>query len=283
MAFITLRQGNATPSANATVKNSPLTNDEIDNNFANINITKLEIANCLTTATENTVVLRDGNASIFANVGYFSSAEIVESFLGSTITANTLTANTATFTGNSYIVLPSGNIAQRTDANLAGSIRYNSEDETFEGYTTEWGPIAGGGGVDPTSNVQTFSLGVGTPASNVSGQIRATDSIVAFYSDARLKNFEGKIDNPMQKILNINGYYFTENEVAKSLGYDHNERMVGVSAQELLAVFPEVVKPAPIDNKYYTVQYEKIVPLLIEAIKELHHEIEQLKSNSHQH
>lgn len=278
MAFITLRQGNASPSANATVKGSPLTNDEVDNNFANLNISKLEVANAVTTATSDTVVLRDINASITANILYASSAEVVED-----ITANILYANTATFSGNTYIVLPSGNIVQRTDANIAGSIRYNSEDETFEGYTTEWGPIAGGGGVDPTSNVQTFSLGVGTLASNVSGQIRATDSITAFYSDARLKNFEGRIDNPMQKVLNINGYYFTENDVAKSLGYDHDERMVGVSAQELLKVLPEVVKPAPINDKYFTVQYEKIVPLLIEAIKELHYEIEQLKSNSHQH
>ena len=67
----------------------------------------------------------------------------------------------------------------------------------------------------------------------------------------------------------MTGYYFKENEVAKSLGYNNDKRQVGVSAQEVEAVLPEVVTEAPIDEKYLTVWYEKLVPLLIEAIKEL--------------
>jgi hypothetical protein len=41
---------------------------------------------------------------------------------------------------------------------------------------------------------------------------------------------------------------------------------------------PEVVAPAPIDDKYLTVRYERLVPLLIEAIKEMSEEIERLKA-----
>ena len=83
----------------------------------------------------------------------------------------------------------------------------------------------------------------------------------------------------MNKVLTLNGYYFTENEVAKSLGYNNDKMQVGVSAQEVQAVLPEVVTAAPIDDKYLTVKYEKLVPLLIEAIKELKAELDEVKRN----
>ena len=99
--------------------------------------------------------------------------------------------------------------------------------------------------------------------------ITAVGTITASYSDERLKTFTGKIINALDKVNLLNGYYFVENEVAKSLGYDDDKQQVGVSAQEVERVMPEVVAPAPIDNKYLTVRYERLVPLLIEAIKEL--------------
>ena len=69
--------------------------------------------------------------------------------------------------------------------------------------------------------------------------------------------------------MQLNGYYFKENETAKKLGYENDRLQVGVSAQEVQKVLPEVVTEAPIDDNYITVWYEKLVPLLIEAIKEL--------------
>lgn len=128
-----------------------------------------------------------------------------------------------------------------------------------------------------TGNIQFNSLGIGTPASTTAGEIRATNEITAYYSDERLKNFHGTIENAGSKVALLNGYYFTENDVAKSLGYTNNNMQIGLSAQEVQAVLPEAVVPAPIDDKYLTVKYEKLVPLLIEAIKELQEEIAILK------
>ena len=60
---------------------------------------------------------------------------------------------------------------------------------------------------------------------------------------------------------------------------------VGVNAQEILAVMPEVIAPAPIvkehdlDVDYKTVRYEKLVPLLIETVKELEARITELENN----
>jgi hypothetical protein len=52
---------------------------------------------------------------------------------------------------------------------------------------------------------------------------------------------------------------------------------VGVSAQAVQAVLPEAVAPAPIDEQYLTVRYERLAPLLIEAIKELRQEVNAIK------
>ena len=145
------------------------------------------------------------------------------------------------------------------------------------------GAAGADGGFTTDSDAQVNSLGVGTAGSTTTGEIRATNNITAYYSDARLKDFDGHIDNAMDKVMALNGYYFYENAKAKELGYDNDARQVGVSAQEVDAVMPEVTSPAPINGNfegadYMTVSYEKLVPLLIEAIKELKAEIEELKS-----
>ncbi len=124
-----------------------------------------------------------------------------------------------------------------------------------------------------------FSVGTGGTNVAVTNALTAGGDITAYYSDERLKNFEGKIDGALDKVSKLSGYYFRENEKAKELGYENDARQVGVSAQEVEAVMPEVVKPAPVDPEYKTVQYEKLVPLLIEAIKELKEEVRQLKED----
>jgi hypothetical protein len=131
--------------------------------------------------------------------------------------------------------------------------------------------------ITTSSSVQFGSLGVGTAASGTTGEIRATNNVTAYYSDARLKDFKGTIPNALAKVQALNGYYFTENKKAKELGYNNDKMQVGVSAQEVEAVLPEIVTEAPISAEYKTVYYDKLVPLLIEAIKELSNKVKALE------
>lgn len=130
--------------------------------------------------------------------------------------------------------------------------------------------------IGTASSVQFGSLGVGTAASGTSGEIRATNNVTAYYSDDRLKTRLGKIENALDKLCSLEGFYYEANETAQALGYEV-KREVGVSAQQVQAVMPEIVAPAPIDAKYLTVRYERALPLLIEAIKELRDEVRALK------
>jgi hypothetical protein len=88
------------------------------------------------------------------------------------------------------------------------------------------------------------------------------------FSDIRLKDVKGVIENPLDKLREIDTFYYEANELAVSLGAESG-RKIGVSAQSVLKVLPEVVSASPLNKEYLTVQYEKMVPLLIESIKEL--------------
>ena len=131
--------------------------------------------------------------------------------------------------------------------------------------------------IQTTSSVRFGSFGVGTNASGTTGEIRATNNITAYYSDDRLKTKLGGIEDALDKVKSLSGFYYEANETAQALGYEV-KREVGVSAQEVEAIMPEVVAPAPIDDKYLTVRYEKLIPLLIQAIKELTAKVEELEA-----
>lgn len=109
------------------------------------------------------------------------------------------------------------------------------------------------------------ALGVGTSTPTTTGLIRATNDVVAYYSsDARLKDNIVPISNALSKLIKIGGYEF---DWIPKVGIHENEgHDIGVIAQEIEKIIPEVVTTR--ENGYKAVKYEKIVPLLIEAIKE---------------
>ena len=104
------------------------------------------------------------------------------------------------------------------------------------------------------------------------------------------KDFES-ISDALNKVKSLRAVTYYQNEVADKFFGTNVDKQVGVIAQDIQKVLPEAVKPAPFDTikdvdgnsisksgeNYLTVQYEKIVPLLVAAINELNEEIARLK------
>jgi hypothetical protein len=183
-----------------------------------------------------------------------------------TFTANQAGASTFTVTSNA------------ASANGASTIVARDASGNFSAGTIT-ATLTGTASLLVTGNsYQVGSLGVGTAASGTTGEIRATNNVTAFFSDERLKTKTGDIENALDKVCQIETMLYHANETAVALGYDASIQEVGVTAQSVQKVQPEIVVPAPIDDKYLTVRYEKLVPLLIEAIKELKAQVAELKA-----
>ncbi len=112
---------------------------------------------------------------------------------------------------------------------------------------------------DNSAKVETVTGGC-----NITGDLTATGNVTA-YSDERLKTDIKTIDNAVDIVNNLRGVTYTRK--------DTNEKGVGVIAQEIEDVLPQVVQ----DGEYKSVAYGNIVGVLIEAVKELKAEIEELK------
>ena len=73
------------------------------------------------------------------------------------------------------------------------------------------------------------------------GTVRSAGNITAYYSDERLKDIEGKIESALDKVMELDGIYYTANKLAESFGYDKKDRQIGVIAQQVKKHFPEMV------------------------------------------
>ena len=106
----------------------------------------------------------------------------------------------------------------------------------------------------------------------IAGILSVTDDITAFYSsDERLKDNITPIEDPLAKVVSISGNTFEWNDKSKKRGTD-----TGLIAQEVESLgLPGLVVTR--DNGYLAVDYQKIVPLLVESIKELSSKVEDLE------
>ena len=232
----------------------------------------------ISSSDTNTVTNVGANNSNFTNgnINIVGSNATTVSKSGNTITISSTDNNTDTNTitniganGGSYSngnisitgngatsVSKSGNTITITSTDTNTTYSNLNQFTNGPGYTT----YSSNQATDTTSTVQ-FGL------------VRSTGDVVAFYSsDERLKDNIAPIENSLDKVGQLKGYEFDWND--KQDVYEGHD--VGVIAQEVEKVVPELVQTR--DDGYKAVKYEKIVPLLINAINELKAEIEELKS-----
>jgi hypothetical protein len=126
----------------------------------------------------------------------------------------------------------------------------------------------------------------GNPAVTGSqGSIGTTGNIVAYVSDERVKTDFRPIEDAVNRLNNIGGYKFKWNE--KAAVRRRGKEEYGLIAQEVLKEFPEMVvnfshspddiEQGALEGKLYTVLYDRLVPVLVEAVKQQQEQIDELK------
>lgn len=127
-----------------------------------------------------------------------------------------------------------------------------------------------------------------------SDSLYASGNVTAYYSDERLKDRTRDISDALEKVASLDAFYYVENETARSLGYTKEGEQVGLSAQQVQKVLPEIVSLAPCDldidedgveysrsgENYLTIDYAKLVPLLVASIQELTRKVEALEKSN---
>ena len=249
-----------------------------------------------TTANWFPVVWHSGNAlysstgvQIYANGGYVQA-----NYFNSSDDVNTgnITNIVAKFGDNyhrsataakvaAFITGQSMNISG-TATNVTGTVAVGNGGTGATSFTAGY-VLFGNGTSAISTNVNLFwdntnsRLGIGTsPASpyrlDVNGTIHYTT--ITASSDVRFKKNVQVISNPLGKLSSVRGVRFEWNEFinARRDGYELNKPTFGVIAQELEEVFPELVSHWKLSDDCpdaRSVNYEKIIPVLIEAVKEL--------------
>ena len=190
---------------------------------------------------------------------------------------------------SNYITSTSNILITKINVNDINSSNYiavtsNNLNRLLNDNKSPWAVIDNNN-ISYSSNVQ---IGVDL---RVTGEIFCKElNVASSISDDRLKDCTSNISNPIDLINKLNGFHYVPNNLAQQYGFKKiNE--VGLSAQEVQIILPEIVKLAPFDmmrddynnivsksgENYLTISYEKMAPLFVESIKALKKEINELR------
>ena len=239
-------------------------------------------------------ILNSNQAILFRDVAADTPWKIKSSDYGETIRNSDNSINSETFeieyikgvsiTGTSIATLNKLFISNTTDTNLTADIFNIAVKNDTTGnqvkilnITKEGNLLIGTSGNPPSQKLE------------VKGNITATGYVRSYFSDNRLKTLTSNITDALDIIDSLNGFYYVPNEKAIQLGFEY-ENEIGLSAQDVQRVIPELVKIAPFDStkindkitsksgeEYLTICYERLGAVFVEAIKELRKENKSLK------
>jgi len=254
-----------------------------------------------------------GNTTIGASSIAVGNATVNTTITQGVVSVGICTVNTTTvIVGSNCFVnstsLRIGMVDGSFSVGFAGSTKgvriwANTTSSQVEGvdntFSASYQPLLMGGStttlhVNGTSKLFATSTGVGVGTSpsdtfHVAGNIVASGDVTTSFSDERLKDHVFDLTDVLAKLKTIKGFAYVPS--ATALKYDPDisaDIKFGVSAQKVQAVFPELVSRAPFDRtpegtsktgeNYLTVDYVRLVPVLLEAINELSDKYNQLQS-----
>jgi hypothetical protein len=283
-----------------TVKGTPLTNDEVDGNFANLNTELGVVFNRANTINSNVGVLSNLTTTEKSNLVAAINEIATESTTNVTITGGSISniagsnvnITSGSLSGVSLSNITASNVSVTgitiTSGSLSGVSLSNitASNVSVTGITITSGTVSNvtlsAIAVDDTSTDSTFyptfmTAASGDAAFKISstkltfnpstGLLTSTDYNSA--SDLALKENITPIQNALNVIQQLNGFKFTWKETG--------EGSYGLSAQDVEKIIPEIVKVRP--DGFKGINYLNIIALLIESIKDLNKQIQDLRND----
>ena len=188
--------------------------------------------------------------------------------VGGYIDAGAQNAATTVLSGNQLIVASSSTSQWNTVIN-SGLYSAPTQLQTTNLFTSTSQYIVGVATAGTGAQVNTTGTIYFTPSTGI---VNASDFNVT--SDARLKTVVGKLENALNSVKSLNGVKYHWNEQARQKGISNDRLQVGLLAQEVNLVLPEAVGGTA---DQLGVMYDKLIPLIIEAIKELSARVDRLE------